>query len=1076
AQARLLAALATPCSPRAAAPRTAAAYVLAAATLAAAFLQLATGAYTLARTQGAQGRGGAQVAEGALVLCAAGAGAWVVRRDARLAAGEVAGRVRVARGMLERWAGGAAELRGGPEDEGVFGVWRDGAWRRLPVLLLAAGDLVRPAAGGQQQQQQPVALPEGVAVRPAAGRPGLLVVAETPLARVAGRLGGRRRAVSLVARQALRVLRLVLLALLPLLLLAALLGSALAYALARRRQGRSAAGLESIGGAVASVLLPFAAAGALWPAYWLLACSLGSARAVALFDALRRSTTSYEDTADIDEFDVEALPPTKDVHVGLRSVLRRMLCMWRASDCRNLSRGTALVETLGGVTVICTVDRAGTLAEHVLGAEQIVVPAEDAYDVLDLDEPGGRPAIVDPGWQRHLPALRGLALACALRPAAAALRQSGTDARRLPRAVGLAAADLAAYGVCARTVAQFAGAPGAVALTSVRRLADGSVHVLADGAVDHVLAACLDYFDGSAICALDDERMAAFYALHQNALLQDLQCVAFAYRPGDEADAQGDGRRVVHAAAAAEVVEAEGAGEGAPPGTEPALPWRLTRRERVRRAAAAEAGARDGEPGGGGGGLRPLILLGLVTFAHEPKTDVCDVIEDLSIAGIRFVYFSPLSGRQSKAFAERLGLETDWNTCILLSNSSPPAAAAAASATATATATAAAGYVEDHDIKARLPRGIDSIRPHLADVDDIPLQISLFAEAAPAATREMVRIFQENGDTVCCIAGALGESNTLTFAAADLAVAVEPRPHLLHAPFDEAPVGPPGSVEEVAAALTCLPCPLFLQHDTSLYTLLQVVSEARRLVAGLRLAGMLLSVCALACALVNLVACLCLLPPALEGAWLLWILWVAAPLLALSLLFAPPDDAVMSTMPLKNHAHVADLPRFAVYAAVRAAPAVALTAATYVTAVQAMVPGLGRANWLALATAQQAGLWAAQSLAAASFVFHVACVSATMMHRTRMTSEYLPFKNRAWVAAFVLVVALSFAVAGLVMGLTRAEVGRIPWYSYVLALPAPVVLLPLQDLCKMHDRKRWTRFQKLAKLEFNTKLGLHSPL
>ncbi|KAJ2375881.1 hypothetical protein GGI05_007085, partial [Coemansia sp. RSA 2603] len=405
------------------------------------------------------------------------------------------------------------------------------------------------------------------------------------------------------------------------------------------------------------------------------------------------------------------------------------------------------------------------------------------------------------------------------------------------------------------------GVAGSVALTCVRQNA-GAPQVFADGAVAPVLAACLDYFDGCVICPLDDERMAALHALHQNALLQDLRCVAFAYRPGDDLDAARSGV----------YISPLSPDDLLPPvPADSPLPRYLTRASRERRALAAAAAA---------GAMRPLILLGLVTFAHEPKVDVCDVIEDLSVAGIRFVYFSPTPGRQSKAFAERLGLETDWNTCILLS-SPPPAAAAAAEASA------AAGYVEDHDIKARLPRGIDSIRPHLEQVDDIPLQISLFAEAAPPATREMVRIFQENGDIVCCIAGALGDANALTFAAADLAVAVEPRPHLLHAPFDEPPAGASASatVDNVAAALTCMSCPLFLHHDTSLYTLLQVVSEARRLLAALQLAATLLCATAVAASLVNLIACLCLLPPALEGAWLLWTIWVAAPTLAAALLF-----------------------------------------------------------------------------------------------------------------------------------------------------------------------------------------------
>lgn len=102
------------------------------------------------------------------------------------------------------------------------------------------------------------------------------------------------------------------------------------------------------------------------------------------------------------------------------------------------------------------------------------------------------------------------------------------------------------------------------------------------------------------------------------------------------------------------------------------------------------------------------------------------------------------------AFAERLGLETDWNSCILLSNADDD--------------NCGTGYLQTHDIKAQLPRGIDQIRPHLEDVDDIPLHVSLFAECTPHATTEMIRIFQENGEVVCCIGNALNAKNTTSFA------------------------------------------------------------------------------------------------------------------------------------------------------------------------------------------------------------------------------------------------------------------------------------------------------------------------
>lgn len=146
--------------------------------------------------------------------------------------------------------------------------------------------------------------------------------------------------------------------------------------------------------------------------------------------------------------------------------------------------------------------------------------------------------------------------------------------------------------------------------------------------------------------------------------------------------------------------------------------------------------------------VKGQTFLCAVTFGQQPKPNAVDFIEDLSLAGIRFVYLSPNPERESKAFCERLGLEIGWNSCVLLSSSNGEGN----------------GYLETHDIKARLPRGIENIRSHIEDVDDIPLHVNLFAECSPAGTREMIKIFQEYGEVVCCVGSALNTANPLTFA------------------------------------------------------------------------------------------------------------------------------------------------------------------------------------------------------------------------------------------------------------------------------------------------------------------------
>lgn len=157
-----------------------------------------------------------------------------------------------------------------------------------------------------------------------------------------------------------------------------------------------------------------------------------------------------------------------------------------------------------------------------------------------------------------------------------------------------------------------------------------------------------------------------------------------------------------------------------------------------------------------------------------------------------------------KAYAERLGLEIDWNACILLS---PPEAGGN-------------GYIDLHDIKAQLPRGVENIRSHLKEVDDIPLHVSLFAECSPPSIREMIRIFQENGEVVCVVGSSMNLENVECFSIADIAVAVDPV-----AARGSGGVG----ILSAGASLSSIPCAVTLNSDTSIYSLTQLIREARTL-------------------------------------------------------------------------------------------------------------------------------------------------------------------------------------------------------------------------------------------------------
>ncbi|KAH8864947.1 Transmembrane protein 94 [Schistosoma japonicum] len=76
--------------------------------------------------------------------------------------------------------------------------------------------------------------------------------------------------------------------------------------------------------------------------------------------------------------------------------------------------------------------------------------------------------------------------------------------------------------------------------------------------------------------------------------------------------------------------------------------------------------------------------------------------------------------------------------------------------------------------KSRLPCGIDNIRPHLENIDNVPLQVSLFTDCTPKAINQMVQIMKEYGDTVCLIGSCYSLTNYALFQQGDVAIAVKP--------------------------------------------------------------------------------------------------------------------------------------------------------------------------------------------------------------------------------------------------------------------------------------------------------------
>lgn len=71
-------------------------------------------------------------------------------------------------------------------------------------------------------------------------------------------------------------------------------------------------------------------------------------------------------------------------------------------------------------------------------------------------------------------------------------------------------------------------------------------------------------------------------------------------------------------------------------------------------------------------------------------------------------------------------------------------------------------------LQAKLPRGIEQIRPHLEQVDNVPLLVSLFTDCIPSTTQQMLDIMKDYGEIVCVMGSSANADNSSIFLRANV--------------------------------------------------------------------------------------------------------------------------------------------------------------------------------------------------------------------------------------------------------------------------------------------------------------------
>lgn len=478
-------------------------------------------------------------------------------------------------------------------------------------------------------------------------------------------------------------------------------------------------------------------------------------------------------------------------------------------------------------------------------------------------------------------------------------------------------------------------------------------------------------------------------------------------------------------------------------------------------------------------------FLGLVGLQDSIRPNVQTATSKLNEAGVRCMYFCSENERQTRSFGSRVGLETEWNSCISLKNE--------------------AVRLDDRSIRAQLPFGINSIRKHLLHVDPIPLHVSLFSHAQGFSTRAMLSILQDNHQVVVAVGSVLNHGNVRSFLQADLAIGVLPTRRgvtankesvLKHSrivePSDfsakDACNRDQRLYRNVAELIGCS-CAIRSPPATSILPILvTMIREARLRLSGISNCREFALHANCFVVLINIIS-LVLGTPLLNPIFTVMELCFVIPILSLCCTYtAYSEKDPMSTLPSRHNffVRVAILRHSMVVWCLRYLLSIAALIALGMTAVSVSCDGGFEDRYVMADKPCTAAVQGYVALTLNGWLtYH--CYTHISRHRSISWSFSVPIQSNRNVYLFqswrLVTLGLAAQLLSIIMVLLLA-----PWskdglrvtffpslFHTLFSFFFPIVLLILDIPIKRWRQKRFSNIQKFRKLTFGTRLGMHSP-
>ena len=500
------------------------------------------------------------------------------------------------------------------------------------------------------------------------------------------------------------------------------------------------------------------------------------------------------------------------------------------------------------------------------------------------------------------------------------------------------------------------------------------------------------------------------------------------------------------------------------------------------------------------------VFLGMISLQYHPKPDVVNLVQALRKSGIRFIHFTAENELRGKIFAEKLGLEAGWNCHISLSPGTEDDSLSEKSfddSSSTSTSSSLNSVINAFQsyVRAKLPKGIDKIRPHLVDVDNVPLLVPLFTDCTPNAVGEMINIMQDNGEVVLCMGNPWVCDNLPLFSRAEIGLSLLPSPedtcaclhdktHIMADPSDDHWPSP----LDLMAAINSYTCDISLSREADV-SLQAVVTCSRHLLGCMQRLLLFGFGCSLSVAIVLLISHIFFLPPPLSGGHVYWLVLIVIPVLSLSLLSTHLDPTITKQMPDRRNKITTKersllllyfmatyLPSAVVFIIVFAAM---LTDLCNLVASNDCHSILGNTNYTAPSnsntvgwlTTNRRGLVLAQDCTCLLFTLTFLALSLRFVHRTEPFWRLWKYVSWQYITTFIMLAVLQvvYCVISQVVQYSIWSISQVPVYVWILFVIWPLAQVMIQELLKSCDRRRYVKTQRRLRLSFETKLGMNSP-